>query len=226
MQFRLRTAIGDSTESYSHSDTTPIQHGTGQGSCASPSIWLLISSIRMDCLSELAGGMKMENVIDNCTLQEWINGFVDDTSLFCNIKSNNRNELRNQLHHDMVIWQELLEASGGKLELSKCFYYILHWNFNEHGDAIPMTKSDQLLQTTPITIIDSNTKLPVVIQQKEASKSHKTLGCMKSMDGNEKAEIKFLKDRAAPYIKQLKHSNFSKLHARLAYCNVFISSLR
>ena len=56
MQFRLRTAIGDSINKYSHSATTPI-HGTGQGSCASPAIWLTISSILMDCLSELAGGI-------------------------------------------------------------------------------------------------------------------------------------------------------------------------
>lgn len=117
MQFRLRTTIGDSVESYYHSKCTPF-HGTGQGSCASPSIWLLISSILMDCLSELAGGMIMTNVNNDLTLLEWINGFVDDTSLFSNIKGDDLNELRNQLRHDMVIWQNLLEASGGKLELS------------------------------------------------------------------------------------------------------------
>jgi hypothetical protein len=47
MQFRLRTALGDSTKFYNHSKETPV-HGTGQGSCASPSIWLLISSILME----------------------------------------------------------------------------------------------------------------------------------------------------------------------------------
>ena len=92
----------------------------------------------MDCLSELAGGMTMKDVIANQSLTEWINGFVDDTSLFCNIDDNNIDELRQQLHHDMLIWQELLEASGGKLELSKCFYYILSWKFNRDGDDIPM----------------------------------------------------------------------------------------
>jgi hypothetical protein len=42
-KFRLRTAIGDSKRTYQHSEENPI-HGTGQGSCASPAIWLLISS--------------------------------------------------------------------------------------------------------------------------------------------------------------------------------------
>jgi hypothetical protein len=52
MLFRIRTAIGDSKKSYSNSSKTPI-HGTGQGSCASPAIWLLVSSLLMDCLYQL-----------------------------------------------------------------------------------------------------------------------------------------------------------------------------
>jgi hypothetical protein len=125
MKFRLRTALGDSKQSYSHSQETPI-HGTGQGSCASPALWLLISSILMDCISDLGGGMTMNDVVSSNIIQQWIDGFVDDTSLFVNLKGdvdkkNDINALHLQLRHDMVLWQELLEASGGMLELSKCF---------------------------------------------------------------------------------------------------------
>jgi hypothetical protein len=61
MQYKLRTALGDSTKCYSHSATTPV-HGTGQGSCASPCIWLLISSILMECLEKTSTGMTMVDV--------------------------------------------------------------------------------------------------------------------------------------------------------------------
>jgi hypothetical protein len=64
MKFRLHTALGDSIRTYQHLKTTPI-HGTGQGTCASPAIWLLIRSILMDCLSELGGGIMMRDVQDN-----------------------------------------------------------------------------------------------------------------------------------------------------------------
>jgi hypothetical protein len=125
MKYRLRTALGDSKTIYQHSHNTPI-HGTGQGSCASPALWLLISSILMDCLSELGGGMTMHDVAGSTYIQQWIDGFVDDTSLFTNIATladdNSILQLCNQLTTDMTIWNELLEASGGKLELSKCFY--------------------------------------------------------------------------------------------------------
>jgi hypothetical protein len=117
-----------------HSPNTPI-HGTGQGSCSSTSICLMISSILMDCLSELSGGMTIIDVIDEITIQQWIDGFVDDTSLFANIltsdNDSNTYNLIQQLKKDMIYWKELLEASGGKLELTKCFYYILSLKFDK-----------------------------------------------------------------------------------------------
>jgi hypothetical protein len=58
MKFRLRTAIRESHFFYQHSSQTPV-HGTGQGSCASPVLWLTISSILMDCLAQLGQGMTI-----------------------------------------------------------------------------------------------------------------------------------------------------------------------
>jgi hypothetical protein len=60
MHFRLRTALGDSINHYSHSDDTPV-HGTGQGSCASPSLWLIISSILMDCFYQGTFGVVLSD---------------------------------------------------------------------------------------------------------------------------------------------------------------------
>jgi hypothetical protein len=68
MTFRLQTALGESTRTYRHTYNTPI-HGTGQESCASPAIWLLISSILMDCLSEIWGGMTMQDIVGNNSIQ-------------------------------------------------------------------------------------------------------------------------------------------------------------
>jgi hypothetical protein len=83
----------------------------------------------MDFLSELGRGMTMVDVNKTNSIQQWIDGFVDDTLLFTNIIQHTDNtniiQLCNHLTHDMTIWNELLEASGGKLELSKCFYYVL-----------------------------------------------------------------------------------------------------
>jgi hypothetical protein len=86
MRYRLRTALGDSKRYYTHTLKTPV-HGTGQGRCASPCIWLLISSILMDCLSELGGGLAMQDVTLE-RIHQWIDGFVLDTSLIANLPQN------------------------------------------------------------------------------------------------------------------------------------------
>jgi hypothetical protein len=118
MKFRLRTPLGESTQTNQYSTKTPI-HGTGQGSCVSPSIWLLTSSILMDCLSGMGSGMTMMDVDKKNSIQQWINGFVDDTSLFTNIIQNTNNDniihLCSQLAKDMIGRSNLLEASGGNL---------------------------------------------------------------------------------------------------------------
>jgi hypothetical protein len=129
MLFQIRTAIGDSKKNYSHSTNTPI-HGTGQGSCALPAIWLLVSSLLMDCLYILGNSMTIQDVFGKQKLRQLIDGFVDDTSLFTNllntiVESNDIKELTLRLQYNMIAWKELLEASGGKLKLTKCFYYIL-----------------------------------------------------------------------------------------------------
>jgi hypothetical protein len=46
---------------YQHSEKEPI-HGTGQGSCASPAIWLFISSFIMNILQDYATGMQMVDI--------------------------------------------------------------------------------------------------------------------------------------------------------------------
>jgi hypothetical protein len=56
----------------------------------------------------------------------------------------------------MLFWKELLEASGGKLELPKCFYYILAWKFDLKGNPLPVMISEQKQKPN---------KLPSQIQQ-------------------------------------------------------------
>jgi Reverse transcriptase (RNA-dependent DNA polymerase) len=162
MIFRIRTAIGDSKQSYRHSTSTPI-HGTGQGSCASPAIWLLVCSLLMDCLSKIGHGMTLTDVTGTRTLRQLIDGFVDDTSLFTNflktvIDLNDIELLTRRLQHDMIAWKELLEASGGKLELTKCFYYILTWRFDHKGNPFPTTIAEQRERAAQIKVPDTITK--------------------------------------------------------------------
>jgi hypothetical protein len=141
--------------------------------------------------------MTMIHVGTQSSIRQWIDGFVDDTSIFTNIVHNEIDDtlqtLCEQFNNDMITWKVLLEASGGKLELSKCFYYILSWKFDDDGNGIPMTITEQRHQgSNPIQITEQD-KSTILIEQKEVFQSHKSLGCYKAIDGNEVDQIKFLK---------------------------------
>jgi hypothetical protein len=142
-RFKLRTALGDSTEYYQHTNKNPI-NGTRQGSCASPAIWLLLSSLLIKILKEKANGMCMSDVIGHINIvKEIIEGFIDDTSIFTNDSTDNLKLLLEKLQQDGTIWAKLLEASGGQLEISKCFYYLLSWKWDTKGNPVPNTLQEQ-----------------------------------------------------------------------------------
>jgi hypothetical protein len=55
------------------------------------------------------------------------------------------------------LWATLLEASGGLLELDKCFFYLLSWTWDTRGNPIPesMINQRQLLHSEGIDLNDS-----------------------------------------------------------------------
>jgi hypothetical protein len=48
------------------------------------------------------------------------------------------------------MWEGLLSATGGKLQVSKCFYYVLSWQWDKHGNPTPQNKLEQ--QIAPLTL--------------------------------------------------------------------------
>jgi ribonuclease HI len=219
--FRLRTALGDSAQTYRHTIENPI-HGTGQG-C--PALWLLISSLLMDLLERKSNGMKMIDVNNKYEIKKWIEGFVDDTSIITNIDfiSQCAQTLVQHLQEDGCEWAGLLEASGGKLELTKCFYYMLTWSWNEKGEPLPQTIQQQNVQNK-VTLSNLSGD-PVIIQQKEVEQSHKTLGTYKCIDGNETEHIIQLNKKSTNMGNLVFSGQLNRRQARLAHNMVYIPSM-
>lgn len=88
MQFSIRTAMEDSSQTYRHGIDTPI-HGVGQGGAASPAFWLIVSSIMFDCYQKRATGMTLTDPTNTIVLQQWLDALVDDTSVFTNLLYDN-----------------------------------------------------------------------------------------------------------------------------------------
>jgi hypothetical protein len=226
-KFHIRTAAGDSKEFYCHTENDPI-YGTGQGSCASPAIWLFISSFIMDCLQEQGNGMCMYNISKTTqSVMSWIEGFVDDTSIFTNLEyyHNDIKTLKKKLTEDGNRWSNLLWATGGLLETNKCFYYLLSWKFNENGLPSPETIEEQdRIDSSKVEIKNPDGTI-TELKQVETTISHKTLGTMKCIFGPEKEQIKSLTEKSTKFVKQVINSQFNRRMARRAYSMCYIPSM-
>jgi hypothetical protein len=224
-QFRIRTGLGDSTTTYSHSCKTPI-HGTGQGSCSSPAIWLLTSSFIMDLLQENGHGMSMEDVeYFKKIRQQFIEGFVDDNSIFTNLKFGiiNLEELLLKGQLDGQIWEKLLSITGGELELKKCFYYIISWGWDKYGSPIAQEISEQKLEKLKLTLSNSGTITE--LEQKQVYQSHKTLGTYKCVVGKESEQFNYLMKKSNDICDLASKGQFNRRQSWLAYKSCYIPSM-
>ena len=138
MQYYVSTALGISEESYSHSYSgdSPI-YGTGQGSCASPSVWLQICSILFDCHNHKSYGAHYQSPDGSIQFKTSMTGFVDDTKGQVNDMKEKHplplQDLIDRMQADAQLWGDLLHVTGGALEIPKCNYYMMHWNFHPSG---------------------------------------------------------------------------------------------
>jgi hypothetical protein len=150
---------------------------------------------------------------------------VDNTSLFSNLEDFNDNIaiLDNQLQKDSQLWSELLQASGGKLELSKCFYYLLAWKFNVEGDPIPLNITE--LPNNPIQIHDKMTNKVVSIEQKDVRDAHRTLGVYKLVLGNEVCHYDYLLEKSNRYAHTTATAHLSQRQARIAYSSMYMPAM-
>jgi hypothetical protein len=69
-------------------------------------------------------------------------GYVDDSNGQTNQfrrddKQPLNNTIINKAQQDAQHWHDLLQASGGALELPKCVYQILSWTFNSESSPFP-----------------------------------------------------------------------------------------
>jgi hypothetical protein len=196
-QFHVRTELGLSTSSYSHSEEKPI-YGTGQGSGNSPMIWCFISSLLFDCYDTLSYAATYCHPDRTQPLSVSMIGFVDD----CNGQVNSFNE-----HNDLEalqrlvekakinanVWSQLLTATGGALELTKCSYHVLFWKFSIKGAPVLSNINSEIL---PLQVTDSSTAEPQTLKYLPPSVAHKTLGHYKEPVGTQKAQFRNLKAKS------------------------------
>jgi hypothetical protein len=155
-------------------------------------------------------------------------GFVDDSNGQTNCFMSNETSLTlphmlQKLRHNAQTWADVLGASGGALELSKCSCHLVVWTFADKGD--PVLIHTQQPTQAPLTVVDYLTKEDHALQFLSPYSAHKTLGHYKEPAGNQKEQYRRLWAKSDSTTEFLWKCQLSPVEAWTFYFACFLPSI-
>ena len=224
--YHVRTDLGLAPTGYSHCNDHPI-YGTGQGSGNSPAIWTFVSSIMFDgydklstpalyCCPDGSGQTKVSMVgfVDDCNGQ--VNQFMQDET------TETPRSIVKAATANAQIWTDLLGASGGALELSKCSYHLLSWQFSFTGAPILLNQKDSI---PPVQVRDPHSQELCTLEYLPPYTAHKTLGHHKDPAGTQKEQFRKLKAKSDENTKFLWQTKLTREEAWTYYFACYLPSI-
>jgi hypothetical protein len=201
--------------------------GTGQGSGASPAIWLIYSASLLDAFRRFTLGIRVVSPFAALLVFILAVFYVDDGMPGVNDALESVAlpllVLLQQAEAASQSWERLLFASGGALELSKCFAYVLYWDHSDGThrllppDEIPGCTSDgsQFLGPIELTYGDNPTRHKLVTESPWVGR--RTLGVRLAPAGTWSDEYAFRRSQSRDLAISIAGSSIGKGTARLAY---------
>ena len=207
--------------------------GTGQGSGGSPGIWLIYSVSLLAAFCKFSPGMKLLSPYDTLLVVTILAvSFVDDGMIGRNDATEAcpcpLPELINDAEQSAQSWERLLFASGGALELSKCFAYIIYWDLSpskEHRMMEPhelpncSPEGDHFRGPIGLTYGDVSTTRHLIVTE-SPQRGRRTLGARIAPSGNEgnwNDEYDFRRKQGHELALRMAGSSLAKETARVGY---------
>lgn len=222
-KFKLKTALGVSDDYYQHCKMFPI-YGTGQGSTNSPTILLIISSTLFDIHKELSNRATFSDTVQEIEVHITLVGFVDDVTGQTNDFYNEDvtpEELIHLMQEDAQVWKNLLWLTGGLLELDKCSYHFIWYQFLQ--DGTPVMQSTR--PGPPLIVQQSHNKTHTEIKYKNPYTPHTTLGHLKAPGGGNVSQKNSLQRKSERYAIKASTSSLSHHKAKMYYNSCYIKSV-
>jgi hypothetical protein len=149
--------------------------------------------------------------------------FVDDTMLGKSDSGDlSYEDLIGRLQLIAQTWERLLSYSGGALSLSKCFYYVLYWEW-PHG--IPVLRWSSTEDPTIVLTSGSSTSVST-IKRLDPNTASRTLGVYLSLTSEWTKQIEVLKEKMDELAGRLLTSSLSFDDVRVFYQSIYTPSIR
>lgn len=228
MKYAVKHVYGISDCQYTSSPTEPL-FGTGQGSGASPAIWLSLVVILLNSLDRMS---KEDNIPALSFSDPWqeileawrVGAFVDDTNqgIVDHTGSMSPEELVEQLRQAGQMWERLLHISGGSLNLSKCSWTLQYWLWKNGRPSLqPHSSADSLLIMTSGTNPDHH-----VIKRHTNILELKGLGVHMNFMGTFRFHASSMRKKFDGLARSLRQSHLSPGLSRAFYNSCYLPAAK
>ena len=128
-----QTRYGTSTEFYNNLITAI--YVVFQGSGLAQAIWLAISLFVIEKYVKKFPTDGTSNPTATDYITKVIDVFVDDTELWDVLFDYHitTEEQRDRIQQRAQHWSRIVNITGGKLNLAKCHWYLIHWGWDKDG---------------------------------------------------------------------------------------------
>jgi hypothetical protein len=220
-KYAIKTGIGISKETYQHSKESPA-FGSGQGSGASAQGWSKMASNAFDAHDKFGKGCTYEDPWNTLIVILHMLGYVDDNNITNNgTPGETVHDVIKRTQHDAQLWNDLLRATGGALNLEKCFTQVIAYNFALNGGPV-IAPADPDLH---IVIQDRLHKKDVILQPISPFQTYSYLGTKQGISKNQKQQHRTQSKKASVHTRKLACSVMTPQCAWIHYTAVFQSSI-
>ena len=223
MRYTVETMYGISEANYHGTVFEPL-FGTGQGSGASPAVWLSLVVLLLHTFDRIVPHrMNFDPISGGRPHSRSSDAFVDDTSLgFTSTDETSYEDIVTRLQEVAQTWEHLLFLSGGKLNLSKCSWFVLRW---EWKSGCPILR--KLQQHDPkLSLSQGASSDKQAIKQTELTHSSRMLGVLLNPMGDFSAHIDTLKKKADEYARRIMSPRLTATDIAIFHQSIYIPSMR
>jgi hypothetical protein len=228
MKYSVKHSYGVSDSYYESTDKEPL-FGTGQGSGASPAIWLGVVVILLNALDRISAeenipGLEFSDPWNEYSENWRVGAFVDETNQGVMDTSGTLlpSELVEHLRHSGQTWERLLHISGGSLNLAKCSWTLQYWQWI---NGRPSLQPDS---AAPFPLLMTSGTLPEhhIIQRHLNTTELRGLGVFMNFGGTFDFHAKKMKEKFDGIAIWLRQSQLTPAVADLFYRSFYTPSVK
>ena len=184
-------------------------------------IWTFVSSVLFDTHAKHCNGMVFSSPDGDFIVRFSMVGFVNDSTCITDGSAEDSyTDLKTKMTQDAQLWHDLLFVSGGKLELPKCGYHLVYYDFDDAG--IPQMR---VTEPNESVTLKNYKGTDVQIKAKSIFQSRKNLGHHKSPGGDRSIQVSKIEEKALSIVNSMSKCNCTRNENRVMYNTVYKPSV-